>query len=107
MAPKQLVSRNHAISHWPATAGLSRGIQGNKIPSEPHDIRCSVAAPMLTTFGDFHLARKGATKIWRKFPTNGSALISPIVVFGSTYAFATNAVMKTFTESDIVTIGMA
>jgi hypothetical protein len=33
--------------------------------------------------------------------------MSPMVVFGSAYAFATNAVMNTFTGSDIVTIGMA
>jgi hypothetical protein len=66
-----------------------------------------MAAPTVITFGGFQRARKGAKKIWRKFPTNGSALISPIVVFGSTNAFATNAVMNTFTGSDMVTIGIA
>ena len=62
---------------------------------------------MQTVLGGFQRARKGATKIWRKLPRNGSALMRPMVVFGSSKALATSAVMKTFTGSDIVTIGIA
>jgi len=66
-----------------------------------------VAARTHSVFGGCHFARSVAKKICRKFPTNGSALMRPMVVIGRTKAFATNAVMNTFTGSDIVTIGMA
>src|SRR3954464_11695052 len=105
IAPKQLVIKNHAISHRPATVGSSRGIHGRITPNPTQHTRCRVAPAMQTSFGGFHRARKEAMKICEKFPTKGRALMSPIVVFGSVNPFATSAVMNTFTGSDIVTMG--
>ena len=59
------------------------------------------------SLGGFQRTRNVATKICRKFPTNGIALIRPIMTLGIGYALATSAVMNTFTGNDIVTSGIA
>ena len=61
----------------------------------------------MTVLGGRQRAINGAAKIWKKLAMNGIAVSSPIAGLGRTKALVTSAVMKTFTGSDIVTIGMA
>jgi hypothetical protein len=81
-APKQLVTRNQTESQIPAAPASPRGINGSITPSTAQLARCSTAAPTQITLGGRQRARSPAMKIWRKLPRKGSALISPMVVFG-------------------------
>ena len=71
------------MKHWPATAGLSRGTKGRRMPAAAQVRRCREAARTVMVLGGFQRARNGAAKICRKLPKNGSEQIRPIVVFGS------------------------
>lgn len=107
MAAQQLETRNQPRKSSPALGRSSCGTHGSSTPNAIHDTMCKDAASTVSVFGGFQCARNEATKICKKFPTKGIALISPIITFGIGYAFATSAVMNTFTGRDIVTSGIA